>query len=167
MIFEANIAGVPVRQDSDALLPVSRDFLLEYGWRQYVQDGAAVSKTFLSGERKGETKTDDEIAAEKAEGIKERLANIESGEFVRRGPGAPKLSPEDTIRQRLAIEAIEGAGKAAGQKLPNRTGKKADSEWWNARVANYLTKYRDDVEKEVARQMRQRAKVMDLTDILG
>lgn len=162
MKLEANIAGVPCVYDTETAKPESRLFLEEYGWRQYVQDGAAVSKLFTSGDRKGEAKTDAEIAEEKALGVAARLVNIELGEFVRRGT-VERLTPEEAERIAVCEAAIRDAASAAKVKLPT---KKADADWWKDRVAKYYAKYQADVDKEVARRMRQAAKAVDMTGIL-
>lgn len=154
MIYEATVAGVPVRLDLNALRPESVAFLLTYGVKQYVQDGAAVSKLHASGERKGEAKTDDEIAAEKADGVRERLANIEAGTFATRGPAEPKMTPEEKHRAAYIEEIIKGAAAASKTATPPRTGKNADKAWWDKMSAQVYAKYQAKVDKEVARRLR-------------
>src|SRR5215207_9839998 len=95
--FAANVSTVAVNVTFGNLPEASQRFIIEYGLKQYIQDGAAVSKEFTSGERKGEKKTAEEIAAEKTEGVEERLDNLRSGEFIRRGT-VERLSPEEMRR---------------------------------------------------------------------
>lgn len=161
MKYQANVAGVPCVVDVETLKPESLEFLIEYGIKQYLADGAAVSKEWKTGDRKGELKTEEEIAAEKEEGVRERLQNIADGTFVRRGT-AEKLSPEETIRQRILIEKIEAAGRAAKVKLPNRTGKDANKDWWTDKMAALYAKTKDAVDKEVRRQMKEREVVVEI-----
>jgi hypothetical protein len=164
MKFEANIAGVPVSVDVEALPAKSMEFIIEYGLRQYIQDGAAVSKLVLSGDDKGRAKTEDEIATEKREGVEERVANLLSGEFTRRGPAAAKLSPEEREREAIIMAALTAAAKAANVKLPTKTGKNADPEKLAKLVAAYYAKYRADVDKEVSRRVKA-AKPVDLNEL--
>lgn len=165
MKLEQNIAGVPCTFDSDSAKPESVAFLLEYGWRQYLQDGAAVSKVHQSGDLKGTVKSEEEIAEEKRQGVMERLENIVNGEFTRRGPGAPKLSPTERYRLEITEQKIRDAAKAVGKKVPTKTGPKADAGWWEAMVAKVYTKYQGEIDKEVERRLKADAKPMDLTDL--
>lgn len=155
--FEASIAGVACVVDIESLLPESLAFLLEYGVRQYLADGAAVSKLHQSGDQKGQPKTDEQIANEKALGVQERLDNIYKGEFTRRN-AQPKLSREERIRQSVVIDIIESAARKAKMKLPNRTGKNAEPDWWTEKVAAVYAKNQVAVDKEVARQIRESEK---------
>lgn len=162
--FQANVAGVPCNVNFDDLPEESRSFVIEYGLRQYIQDGAAVSKTFTDKERKGQVKTDDEIAAEKQDGVLERLENLKSGEFTRRGVGEAKMTPEERERSNVIMAALTAAAKAANVKLPKKTGKDADPDKLAQIVANYYAKYQGDVDKEVARRLKAQ-KPLDLSEI--
>jgi hypothetical protein len=164
MKLEANIAGVPVNLTYEELPTASREFVIEYGLRQYIQDGAAVSKTFTDKERKGQEKTADEIAAEKAEGVKERIENLLSGEFNRRGPAAARQTPEERERESVIMAALQAAAKAANIKLPTKTGKNADPDKLAGLVKNYYAKYQAQVDKEVARRMKA-APTVDLNEL--
>lgn len=165
MKFEANIAGVACVVDVESLKPESLSFLLEYGIRQYLQDGAAVSKTFTDKERKGQVKTDDEIAAEKTEGVKERLENIANGEFTRRTT-EPKLSPEEAKRNSLVIEEISAAARKSNTKLPKRTGTDEEKAWWKTNIARHYAKNQARIDKEVARAMKAMEAIeVDFTDL--
>lgn len=163
--YTANVAGVPVNIDFDTLPIESRVFVIEYGLKQYIADGAAVSKEFQSGERKGEKKTADEIAAEKTEGVQERIENLMSGEFTRRGPGAAKLTPEERERDSIIMAQLAAWAKARNSKLPTKTGKKADPELLEKLVAKWYEKNQTAIDKEVARRMKDAAKVQDMTDM--
>lgn len=168
MIFEANVAGVPVKIDLDALRPESRAFLLTYGVKQYVQDGAAVSKLHTKKELKGQEKTPDEIETEKREGVLERIANIESGTFTVREPGEPKMTREERERAAVIILAIET--KAAEEKvtIPPRVGKNANKDWWARMTTAYYKKYGADVDKEVARRLNPKAtKTVSLEELMA
>lgn len=163
MKFEANIATVPCVVNTDDLPATSVAFILEYGLKQYLQDGAAVSKSFLSGDRKGEAKSEDEIAEEKAEGVRERLENLASGEFTRR-TAAVKASPEERERDAIIMQRLQAAVKAIGKKLPTATGKNADPEGLAALKSRYYAKNKAAIDKEVARRMKDTG-VEDLSDL--
>jgi hypothetical protein len=166
MKFEANIAGVPVSVDVEALPAPSVQFIMEYGLRQYIQDGAAVSKVFTDKDRKGQEKTDDEIATEKREGVEERVANLLSGEFTRRGPAQPKLSPEERHREDYVNSLLAGIAKATGKKLPTKTGKNADPERLKKLQDAVYARNKDSIDKEVARRIKADAKAAeDVSDI--
>lgn len=165
MRFEANIATVPCVVDTDSLPAASVAFILEYGLKQYLQDGAAVSKLFLSGDRKGEAKSEDEIAEEKAEGVKERLQNLASGEFTRRNTAGPKATPEERERDNIIMARLQAAVKAMGKRLPTATGKNADPEYLAQLKAAYYAKNKAAIDKEVARRMKDANVVEDLSDL--
>jgi hypothetical protein len=167
MKFEANVAGVPVSVDTTQLPEASVAFIMEYGLRQYIQDGAAVSKVFTDKERKGQAKTDDEIATEKAEGVKERVENLLSGEFTRRGPAAAKMTPEEKERDAIIMAKLTERAKALGKNLPAKTGKNANPEQLAAlKTAMYNAK-KAEIDKEVERRLRDAAKAAkeDLTEL--
>ena len=169
MKLAATIAGVAVDVDFADLPEASRAFIIEYGLKQYIQDGAAVSKTFASGDRKGVAKTEAEIAEEKAAGVKERLENLASGEFTRRGPAQPKATPEERHRAAIVQEKLEAIAKATGKSLPKRAGKSANPELLAKLHAAYYAKNAAAVDKEVVRRINAAAKIEDfnLDDILG
>lgn len=161
-----NLHGVSCAVDEAALRPESLAFLLEYGFKQYLQDGAAVSQYVMAkkGEPKDEKgrllvdgaplkKTDEELADERAAGVRERLESIMSGEFRRRAT-AERLPPEEAIRQDYIRSCIRAAAKAAKIEIPTLTGKKADPDWWQRNEANYYAKHRATVDKEVARRLK-------------
>jgi hypothetical protein len=159
MIFEANIAGVPVNLDLATIKPESRDFLLMYGAKQYVQDGAAVSKLHTKKELKGTPKTEEEIDLEKREGVEERVANILSGEFTVRGPAEPKMSPEERERNAVLVKMITDAAAKSKTATPPRSGKNADKAWWDKMTAQVYDKYKASVDKEVARRLKADEKI--------
>jgi len=160
--FAANVSTVAVNVTFGNLPEASQRFIIEYGLKQYIQDGAAVSKEFTSGERKGEKKTAEEIAAEKTEGVEERLDNLRSGEFIRRGT-VERLSPEEMRRVAYIEDTIRTAAAKARVKLPT---KKADATWWTDKVASYYEKNQAAVDKEMARQARELDKIeIDLSDL--
>jgi hypothetical protein len=163
----ANIAGVPVNVKFVDLPPESQCFVAEYGLRQYVQDGAAVSKVHTDKDRKGVAKTDDEIAAEKQDGVTERLENLKTGEFTRRGPSAPKMTPEERERDAIVMQRLEARAKTLGKKLPAKTGKNADPELLAKLKAAMYESKKAEIDKEVARRLKDAAKaeVEDLTDL--
>lgn len=98
--------------DTAELSPASVDFLLQYGIRQYLADGAAVAKV----DSDGNDRTSNEISMLKQEGIHKRLANIESGVFP---AGGGNRDPLETEINRVARAAFAKAVKATGKKLPD------------------------------------------------
>lgn len=159
--LQTNIAGVPVHVDFADLPAASQAFVIEYGLRQYIQDGAAVSKK----DADGNARPDAEIAAEKADGVRARLENLAKGEFTRRN-AAERLSPEEKERDAIVFAALSAAAKATNVTLPTKTGKNANPDKLRELMNRYYAKYRAEVDKEVARRMRENAKPVDLSGIL-
>lgn len=164
LTYVTTIANVPVDIAWDAIPEASRLFLAEYGIRQYLNDGAAVPKTFTTGERKGQAKSEAEIAEEKREGVAARLDNILSGEFTRR-MAAPKITTEERIRTEVVMDRLTAAAKAANVKLPSKTGKNADPDKLTELCNRYYAKYRGEVDKIVARRLKENEVSVDLSDI--
>lgn len=162
--FRANVATVAVAIDFAALPDASQQFIVEYGLRQYVQDGAAVSKQVKDGEVMRD-RTADEIADLKREGVEERIANLLAGEFTRRG-AAVKLTPEEKERNAIIMDGLANIAKSVGKALPTRTGKKANPELLDQMVAAYYAKNQADVDKEVARRAKVNVPV-DVTDLIA
>jgi hypothetical protein len=167
MSFEANIADVAVKLNVGELPIESIVFALEYGVRQYIQDGAAVSKTFTDKARKGQEKTEEEIATEKAEGVNERLDNLWAAEFARRGPASPKMTAADRHRDAIVMAKLEQRAKALGKKLPTKTGKKADPDalqaLWDAMYKAKQVEVDAEVERRLAADAEAAAE--DLTEL--
>jgi hypothetical protein len=165
--LDANIAGVPVVVDFAELSADSQRFVVEYGLKQYIQDGAAVSAKFTSGDRKGEAKSEAEMLEEKREGVVERVQNLLTGDFTRRGPSAPKMTPEERERDAIIMQRLEARAKTIGKKLPTKTGKNADPELLAKLKAAMYESKKAEIDKEVARRMKDAAKaeVEDLTDL--
>lgn len=157
-MFEANIAGVACKVDVNGLKPESLAFVIEYGLRQYLQDGAAASLK----DKDGNVKTDEALAAEKADGVRQRLQNIVDGTFVRRNAGAAKATPEERERASYIQEVIRGAAKAVGKKMP-----KVDSEAYQGIAKAYYEKNKAAVDKEVARRLRSHVGQDDAAELVA
>lgn len=165
-MLTASLHGIACTVDEAELPAESVAFLLEYGFKQYLQDGAAVSAYHMA--RKGEPKDDkgrligddglpvrkseEEMIAERRDGIAKRLENIRNGTFDRRA--TERLTPEETVRQQFVRERIRAAARAAKVDIPPLTGKKADPEWWQRQEARYYERHRAAVDKEVARRLK-------------
>jgi hypothetical protein len=131
-VYTANVATVPVALPAFGDLPEDTQiFVVEYGLKQYIQDGAAVSKLHTDKDRKGQTKTEEEIAQEKREGVAERVENLTSGTFTRRGT-AERVDPETAFRRAYVVEKLKAARAAIGKKAPPLTGPKANPDWYFA-----------------------------------
>lgn len=165
--FTANIAGVACAVDFATLPDESKRFVIEYGVRQYLNDGAAVSKLFTDKERKGLAKTDDEIAQEKREGVEERLENLRLGEFTRRGPAAAKMTPEEKERYSIVQARLDAMAKATGKSLPKKTGKDANPELLAKLHEAMYAKHKDAIDKEVNRRLKANKVEEDVTDIMS
>lgn len=113
MKFEATIANVACTIETADLPQASVEFLLAYGIRQYLQDGAAVSKK----DEDGNDRPADEIAAEKEAGVKTRLDNITKGEF-KRASGPRVTDPKAKVEREMALSYLKPAYKKAGKELP-------------------------------------------------
>lgn len=156
--FQGNLAGVAVNLDFATLPAESQAFLAEYGLRQYLQDGAAVSKVHASGDKKGTEKTPDEIEAEKREGVQARVENVLNGTFTRRSAAEP-TDPVAAMRQRILVERITAAAKASKTKIPPRTGKDANPDWWNKIMASVYEKNKAAIDKETNRRLKDQAAI--------
>lgn len=166
--FNANIAGVACAVEFDQLPDESKRFVIEYGVRQYLNDGAAVSKQFTDKERKGMFKDAETIAEEKFQGVTERLENLRTGEFTRRGPSAPKMTPEEKERYSIVQARLDAMAKATGKSLPKKTGKDANPELLQKLHEAMYAKHKDAIDKEVARRLKAaKTEDTDVSDIMA
>lgn len=108
---------------------------------------------------KGQEKTPEEIETEKREGVLERLANIESGEFTVRGPAEPKLTREERERNAVLVKMIEDAAAKAKRTIPPRVGKNADKAWWEKFMTATYAAHTAAVDKEVTRRLKADDKI--------
>jgi hypothetical protein len=154
--FEANIATVPVVVNFDELPESSKTFVIEYGLRQYINDGAAASLKDADGNRK----SDEDLATEKRTGVERRLENLRSGEFTRRTAAEPKDPVLATRRAVLMEVYVKPAIKAGNRKLKEFT-----AEQLAAACDRAYAKHGASVDKEVKRRMSLAAPI-DLDDIL-
>jgi hypothetical protein len=118
MNYVANIAGVPVNLEWDSLPIESREFIINYGLKQYLQDGAAVSKTFTDKARLGEAKTVTEMDAEKAAGVESRIGKLKAGTVGERTRKSEPVDPIEKEMCRIVVERLRAKAKATGAKLP-------------------------------------------------
>jgi len=128
-----------VSVDWDALPEESRAFVIRYGLKQYLADGAA-------GAGSNE---------ELVNGVNERVRKLAEADFQRtRGEGAAKPDTEERIALRLAKELIRAKAKAASVTLPK--------EKVEAAAVAFLAKDTDDakaIKAEAKRQMQAKAKL--------
>lgn len=127
--------------DTETLSGTSVDFLLQYGIRQYLADGAAVAKE----DKEGNDRTPDEIFMLKQEGIHKRLANIETGIFP---AGGGSRDPHDTETNRVAREAFKKAVRASGKKMP--ADKEVAKEMFKAYRAKHLAHFEEIATRNLA-----------------
>ena len=90
--------------------PESVAFLLSYGFKQYVADGAAVSKQ----DPDGNDRSDAEIEELKLDGIAKRMENIRAGDFTR----TASRDPFDVEVRRVAMDFLKARAKAQKIKWP-------------------------------------------------
>lgn len=106
--------------DETELPPASLAFLLQYGFKQYLADGAAVSKE----DDDGNLKTDEEMLEEKLSGIQKRLGNVVEGDFSR----TVSRDPFDSECRRVGMQMLRDACKAKKIKFPDGKANKAARE---------------------------------------
>lgn len=94
-----------VEVDFDKMAEASRDFLLRYGWKQYVSDGVAGAKS----------------QAEFDEGVAERLEKIATSNFSRaKGERDGLVDDVETLASQKARAIIKTALKAKGVTKPDK-----------------------------------------------
>lgn len=130
-----------VQIDWENLPDESRAFIVRYGLKQYLADGAAGAGS----------------NAELVAGVDARMVKLANADFTRtRGDGPAKPDTEERIALRLAKELIRAKAKAANVTLPKE---KVD-----AAAAAFLEKDSDDakaIKAEAARQMKAKAKLAE------
>lgn len=128
-----------VEIDFDALPDASRDFVIRYGLKQYLADGAAGAGS----------------NAELVAGVEERVRKLREADFQRtRGEGSAKPDTEERIAMKLAKELIRVKAKAAGVTLPK--------EKVEAAAEAFLAKDTDEakaIKTEAKRQIAAKAKL--------
>ena len=113
-------------------------------------------------------KTDAEILAEKQDGVTERLENLKTGEFTRRGTGAAKMTPEEKERYSIVQARLDAMAKATGKSLPKKTGKDANPELLAKLHEAMYAKHKAEIDKEVSRRLKAaKTEDSDVTDILA
>lgn len=119
-ILKCKILDQSYELDSADLPEASREFLLAYGYKQYIADGAAVSKF----DSDGTELTDDEMEAAKVEGADKRFANVQSGDFTR----TASRDPVEVETRRVAQAWLRAECKARKLKYPDGKANKAARE---------------------------------------
>lgn len=121
MAFTYSANGVDTTIDFETLPEASRAFIINYGLRQYLNDGAAVAKDWTPPE--GETRT---IEEEKTRRVNDRLTKLREGTVAERASaGRTAVSVEDRIWREMAVEAIKTAAKVQGKKMPKGDDREA------------------------------------------
>lgn len=127
--------------DWDNLPAESRAFIVTYGLKQYLADGAAGAAN------------NDELVA----GVNARVEKLAKADFTRtRGDGPAKPDTEERIALRMAKEVIRAALKAKNAE--------ADKDKVEAMAKAFLAGENPkakDILKEAKRQMEAKAKVAD------
>jgi len=144
--------------DVNKLPAESVAFLLEYGIKQYLSDGAAVSLR----DKNGDLRPQEEVAAAKIEGVRLRKQNILEANFARRVV-VPKKTREERVREDIIMERLREAASKSRTKLPT---KKDNPEALQRMINTYYERYKDRVDTLVFAMLEDMEEV-DLTDILG
>lgn len=113
---------VEVAIDFDSLPQESKDFIISYGLKQYLNDGAAVAKD-IEGDR-------NEL---KADGVQKRLTKLLEGTVKERASG-PRGDQEARDRKEIAVAYIKARAQAKGASMPkgDDLAKMIETLWENA-----------------------------------
>jgi len=130
----SNNGQTTVSVDWENLPEASRSFVIAYGLKQYLADGAAGAQS------------NDELT----QGVAERLRKLETADFVRKGTGVERGDTESTLALRFAKDAIKAACKAQNMAAP---GKEKLGEMAKGLVASN-PKYTADAKKELERRAK-------------
>lgn len=142
---KSRFTPVPVTINWADLPDEAKAFAIQYGVKQYLADGGAGAKD----------------QAEFAEGVQERLAKLESGDFSRAKGERQASDSVEVVAKQVARERIDAVLKAKGVK--------PDKEQKAKLVEQYLEKYADQCKEEAERRIASR-KVeidLDLEDLLA
>ena len=110
-LLSTTILGTVYETETADLPTASVEFLLNYGYRQYLADGAAVAKL----DKDGNVRDKDEITDLKTTGVERRFDNVKVGSFPAGGGIRDPLASE--IR-RVTWKLLKSAAKAQNRKLP-------------------------------------------------
>lgn len=148
--------------DFNSLPASSIEFLLTYGLKQYLADGAAVPKDAAESE--------DERDALKREGVRRRILKIKEGTCaIRETKAKEPADPAAKHKAAVLMEMASAIAKAKGKPLPTRTGKKAEPERLDAILAAIYAKRQAEVDKLVAKRVADDAKLStqlgDMTEV--
>lgn len=136
--------------------PKATAYLLQYGFRQSLQDAVAGMKKALSAEGKSEA----EINAAMAEATQKRFDSIMAGTIGIR-VGAARVTGIEKLMRDVAIEALRAAAAAKGVALPK--GKDL-----TALAEKYIAKHGDAVRAEAEkRQATAQEMAGDLDELLA
>jgi hypothetical protein len=132
-LLSATVANVDYELYADSLPQSSLEFLLRYGFRQYLQDSVAMSKDDMA-EIKAECDDsgedyDSELAGEKSRRVNARLEKIHAGTCSERSVTRDPLEAEI---KRVALVALKALAKAQQKKLPK------DQKARNAMLARFI-----------------------------
>jgi hypothetical protein len=157
MIVEYTRDGQTYQLDTTTLGAEALAYLINYGFRQSMQDSIAgrakavreEMETFTRAD--GTTFTQEQINKAVADDIAgtlgKRLDAIKSGAITQRAAGEPR-DPFAAMCRRIAVEILRATAKAKGKKLP-----KADSDEYEALVGKVLAAKAEDIETEAKRRM--------------
>jgi hypothetical protein len=130
----SNNGQTAVEIDWENLPQASREFIVAYGLKQYLADGAAGAQSH------------DELV----QGVAERVRKLETADFQRKGSGAERGDTETTLALKFAREAIRAACKAQNMAAP---AKEKLAEMAKGLIESN-PKYRKDAQAELARRAK-------------
>lgn len=93
-----------VELDFASLPQAAQEFIVAYGLRQYLNDGAAVAKD--------ECDSEDERNKLKIDRINERVQKLRDGTMSQRGGGTRVTDPIQKIKREIATEILKAYAKA-------------------------------------------------------
>jgi hypothetical protein len=157
--LSATVAAVEFERMADDLPQASLEFLLRYGFRQYLQDAVAMSKEEQdeireTAEEAGEN-PELALADAKALRVQTRLDKIDAGTCLERSVTRDPLEAEI---KRVALVALKALAKAQQKKLPK------DQKDRNVILARFIQANRERFEvtaKENLAQQRAAAEEID------
>jgi hypothetical protein len=106
-------------------------------------------------------KSPEEIAAEKAEGVRARLHNIETGEFSRRSAEREPIDPVERELDRLVKEHLRELAKTQGKRLA-KVGTEDFNRVFQAAKAKWSEKLLPEAKRRVANASKLDATGLDI-----
>lgn len=132
-----------------AQLPeASKEFLIRYGFKQWLPDAWAMT----AAEKAEHGSAIEEVIIAKAEA---KLDRLRAGTITERANAKESVDPTTKLRNAVIMEELEVYAKDQNKTLPTRTGKKADPEKLDKLMAAWYAQYAKRIDSEVARRQKK------------